>query len=138
MKSLIKSIRDADFEEDKDVLNEVRMGLELFIAGRVLVRYQVKSLSVSFANRVPESENYLSRRSRVLPGSSTIFWHSIIPFDPPVEQFPNKGRITIDCEYSDDSGEDSKPLKEILEFTLAGATPGSRTNWLHVDDSEKA
>lgn len=111
MKSRIKSIRDADFEEDKDVLTEVKVGLELFIAGRVPVRYQVKSLSFSFVNRVPESENYLSGRSRVLPGSSTIFWHSIIPLDPPVEQFPNKGRITIDCEYSDESGEDPKPLK---------------------------
>tara|TARA_R100000963_G_C4625275_1_gene91659 strand:+ start:339 stop:920 length:582 start_codon:yes stop_codon:yes gene_type:complete len=120
------------------LLTGVRVGLELFNAGRVPVRYTVNSLTVSFASRVPESEQYLSRRGQVLPGGSTIFWHSGIPLDPPIGKFPNKGRITIDCEYSDDSGDDTKPLKETIEFTLSGAAPGSRTNWLHVDDAGTA
>jgi hypothetical protein len=131
-----KSTENRECEESEYVLTGIRVGLELFNAGRIPVRYQVKALSVSFANRVPESENYLSRRGQVLPGSSTVFWHSGIPLDPPVQQFPNRGRISIDCEYSDESNEDPKPLKETLEFTLDGAKPGSRTNWLHLDDSE--
>lgn len=129
-----KKKKDDDSEEDNYLLTFVRIGLELFNAGRVPVRYTVNSLAVSFANRVPESENYLSRSGQVLPGGSTIFWHSGIPLDPPIEKFPNKGRITIDCEYSDDSGDAPKPLKETIEFTLSGAAPGSRTNWLHIDD----
>lgn len=113
----------------------VRIGLELHNAGRVPVRYKVNSLTVSFANRLPESEKYLSRGGQVLPGGSTIFWHSGIPLDPPIDKFPNKGRVTIDCEYSDESGHNPKPLKEQIEITLSGAMPGSRINWLHVDDS---
>ncbi len=139
MKSLLsKKAKGNDSEEDEYVLTGVRVDLELFNAGRVPVRYKVNSLSVSFANRVPESENYLSRRGQVLPGGSTVFWHSGIPLDPPIEKFPNKGRIAIDCEYSNDSGDDPKPLKETIEFTLSGATPGSRTNWLHIDDAATA
>lgn len=130
--------KDGDSEDKENVLTGVRVGLELFNAGRVPVRYTVNSLTVSFANRVPESESYLSRRGQVLPGGSTIFWHSGIPLDPPIEKFPNKGRIAIDCEYSDDSGEDPKPLKETIEFTLSGAGPSSRINWLHIDDSAAA
>lgn len=122
-------------EEEEYLLTWVRIGLELVNAGRVPVRYTMNSLAVSFANRVPESENYLSRRGQVLPGGSTIFWHSGIPLDPPIERFPNKGRIIIDCEYTDDSGDDPKPLKETIEFTLNGATPGSRTSWLTIDDA---
>jgi hypothetical protein len=134
-----KKAKSNDSEEEGEcLLTRVRVGLELFNAGRVPVRYKVNNLSVSFANRVPESENYLSRRGQVLPGGSTVFWHSGIPLDPPVEKFPNKGRITIDCEYSDDSGDDPKPLKETIEFTLSGAAPGSRIDWLHIDDSATA
>ncbi|MFH1200346.1 MAG: hypothetical protein V1708_04725 [Candidatus Micrarchaeota archaeon] len=134
-----KKAKNTDSEaEGEYLLTWVRVGLELFNAGRVPVRYKVNNLSVSFANRVPESENYLSRRGQVLPGGSTVFWHSGIPLEPPVEKFPNKGRITVDCEYSDDSGDDPKPLRETIEFTLSGATAGSRTNWLHIDDTETA
>lgn len=120
---------------DYHLLKGLRVGLELFNAGRVPVRYKVNKLSVSFANRVPGSENYLSRSGQVLPGGSTVFWHSGISLEPPIEEFPNKGRITIDCEYSDDSGKGSKPLKETIEFYLSGASPGARTNWLHIDES---
>lgn len=131
-----KNEKAGDSDEGEHLLTGVRVGLELFNAGRVPVRYTVNNLAVSFASRVTESENYLSRRGQVLPGGSTVFWHSGIPLDPPIEKFPSKGRITIDCEYSDDSGDDPKPLKETIEFTLSGAAPGSRTNWLHVDDAE--
>jgi hypothetical protein len=133
-----KKKKGDDAEEDEYVLTGVRVGLELFNAGRVPVRYTVNSLAVSFANRVPESEKYLSRSGQVLSGGSTIFWHCGIPLDPPIEKFPNKGRITIDCEYSDDSGEEPKPLKETVEFTISGAAPGSRTNWLHIDEAPAA
>ncbi len=133
-----KKVEKSDLEEDEYALSWVRVGLELFNAGRVPVRYTVKNLAVSFANRVPESENYLSRRGQVLPGGSTVFWHSGITLDPPINEFPNKGRITIKCEYCDDSGRDPKPLEETIEFRLSGATTGTRTNWLHVDDSEGA
>jgi len=133
-----KTEKDGDSDEGEHLLTGVRVGLELFNAGRVPVRYTVNSLTVSFANRVPELENYLSRRRKVLPGGSTVFWHSGIPLDPPIDKFPNKGRITIDSEYSDDSGDDPKPLKETIEFTLSGAAPGARINWLHVDDAGTA
>jgi len=133
-----KTMEDDDSGEDKYALTGIRIGLELFNAGRVPVRYKMNSLSVSFANRVPESENYLSRSGQVLPGGSTVFWHSGIPLDPPIEKLPKKGRISLDCEYSDDSGSDPKALVETVEFTLSGAAPGSRTNWLHVDDSNQA
>jgi len=134
-----RNVESDDSKENKKyLLDGVRVGLELFNAGRVTVRYKVNKLSVSFANRVPESENYLSRSGQVLPGGSTVFWHSGIPLDPPIDNFPNKGRISIDCEYSDDSGEDSKPLKETIEFTLSSAAPGARMNWLHIDDSSQA
>jgi hypothetical protein len=129
-----KTEPDTPEGDDKFVLSGVRIGLELFNAGRVPVKYKVNSLTVSFANRVPESENYLSRSGKVLPGGSTVFWHSGIPLEPSVDQFPSKGRITFDCEYSDYSGGLSEPLKETIEFTISGAAPGSRTNWLHIDD----
>jgi hypothetical protein len=133
---VISNKNEADVPKSKEeyLLSGIRIGLELFNAGRVPVRYIMKNLTVSFANRVPETENYLSRSGQVLPGSSTIFWHAGIPLDPPVEKFPNKGRIIVYCEYADDSGQNPKPLKETIEFTLSGAAPGSTTNWLHVDD----
>ncbi len=134
-----KPVKKGDAEEEqKYVLTGVRVGLELFNAGRVPIRYKVKNLSATFANRVSEFEKYLSRSGQVLPGGSTVFWHSGIPLKPPVEQFPNKGYISIDCEYSDDSGNNPKPLKEKIEFTLSSAVPSSRINWLHIDDSESA
>jgi hypothetical protein len=135
---LYNNVKGDDLKGGEFVPTGIRLGLELFNAGRVPIRYKVNNLSVSFANRVSDLEKYLSRGGQVLPGSSIVFWHSGIHLDPPITKFPNKGRAVIDCEYSSYFGDDPKLLRETVEFTLDGATPGSRINWLYVDESTKA
>jgi hypothetical protein len=85
-------------------LTAIRVGVELFNAGRVPARYRMRSFRVTFAGRTTDSGTYISRSGRVLPGGSALFWHPIFPLDPPVMKFPTTGRARFEFEYVDDSG----------------------------------
>ena len=93
---------------------------------------------VTFAGRTTDSARFLSRGGRILPGSSTTFWHSSVPLDPPVTAFPSTGRVKFVFEYGDDQGRATREIAEAIAYTVDGAAPGSRTNWLFVDESQTA
>ena len=116
----------------------VRIGVELFNAGRVPVRYKLRSFNVTLSGRTTDSPSFISRGGRVLPGSSTIFWHSSIPLDPPLTTFPATGRACVEFEYSDESGSDPKTISELVEYRVDGSAPGSRISWLNIDEPAAA
>lgn len=120
------------------ILKWIRVGVVLFNAGRVPLQYKVDKCEVSFVQRIADSEKYLSKGSIILPGSSASFWHPGITLSPPIEKFPNNGRIKIALSYSDINGQYTQQLEEIIEYTLSGATPGSKIDWLHVDESQES
>lgn len=126
---------DPSEKQNEVLLKGIRIGLELFNAGRVTVQYKVKKLLVSFANRVNDQESYLSRGARVLPGSSSVFWHPGIRLNLPIKDLPKKGKVTLDCQYSDESGLNRKPLKVTIEFNISSNEGKLRTNWLLVEES---
>jgi hypothetical protein len=119
-------------------LTSVGVGIELCNAGRVPITYSMKSLRVTYSGRLTDAGAYLSRGGLVLPGSSMHFWSTPVALDPPVTTFPGIGRITCVFEYwrSDDTAR--RELKAEIEYTLAGAAPGSATNWIFVDEPPAA
>jgi hypothetical protein len=116
-------------------LSAVTIAIELQNAGRVVLNYRMRAMSVTFAGRTSDIQQYLSRGGIVLPGSSTHFWHPALALDPPVSTFPAKGRVHCDFEYWHDP--DAKPavLKATIEYTIAGCALGSATHWIFVDES---
>jgi hypothetical protein len=112
----------------------IHVGVELFNAGRVPVRYDVLSMRLTFANRSTPSEQFLSRGGTVLPGSSVIFWHSGMPLDPPLATFPAIGRVRCELDYGRKSAPEREALLATLEFRLSDPTPGQPLFWLYVDE----
>jgi hypothetical protein len=113
----------------------IRVGMELFNAGRVPVKYKVKSSSVKFANQGTSFGQFLSHGGRVLPGASTFFWHPTLSLKPPVSTFPNNGRACFEYEYCDESGRQQHLIRETLEYTVSRAEDGSFVSgWLNVDE----
>lgn len=130
----VRGLRVEVVSIDQVRIASVVIGMELFNAGRVPVRYKVKSFSVRFANHYASTGEFLSRGGRVLPGASTTFFHSGLPLDPPVSTFPAKGRVCFEYEYSDESGRQQRPMVETIEYTLAGPAPGAPVTWRNVDE----
>jgi hypothetical protein len=114
-------------------LATVRVGMELFNAGRVPARYNLKSISVKFANQQTSSGQFLSRGGRVLPGASTIFWHPALSLNPPISMFPTKGDVRFEYEYSDESGRQLRSVVEKVDYTIAATQSGFQVHWLNVD-----
>jgi hypothetical protein len=114
-------------------LASIRVGVELFNAGRVPVKYEAKSFSVWFANQGMTSGQFVSRGGRVLPGASTFFWHPTLPLNPPVSTFPANGHIRFEYEYSDESGGQLRPTTERVNYTIE---PHFRISWgQNVDEA---
>lgn len=114
----------------------VRVGVELFNAGRVPVRYRMKAMSVTFAGRATDAAQFLSKGGRILPGASTVFWHATVPLDPPVAVFPGSGRVVCAFDYGEDGASASREISETIAYTADGTAPGSRISWLYVDGSQ--
>ena len=111
-----------------------RIGIELFNAGRPPVRYRMRSISLTFAGQSKTVGQFISRGGRILPGSSTVFWHPTIALAPAVHEFPASGRPHFEFEYSNEADTNMHLLADTVEYTLSGATPGSRLEWLNVGD----
>jgi len=115
-------------------LTSLKAGIELFNAGRVPLRYRMKALRLTCAGRSTDTGAYLSKGGMVLPGSSTHFWTTPVVLDPPVASFPTSGRISCVFEYWRNEDTTIHELKAELEYTVSGATVGSATHWVFVDD----
>jgi hypothetical protein len=114
-------------------LESIRVGIELFNAGRVPVKFKVKSISVALANQLTSTGEFASSGGRVLPGASTIFWHPTLTFKPALSTFPANGNVRFDYEYSDELGGQLQSITEKLTYTLSATQSGFYVNWLHVD-----
>jgi hypothetical protein len=90
-------------QDNQPGIPSISVGIELYNAGRVPVRYKTRSVALTFANRTTKSGEFLSRGGSVLPGAVSVFWLEM-PLQPPVSTFPAVGRVQFEFEYSDDLG----------------------------------
>ena len=116
----------------------VRVGTELYNAGRVPLRYRMRSMRLTFGGRTTDATSFLSRGGRILPGSSIVFWHSSLALEPPISTWPTTGRVQFEFEYSDEFGSKVQTNADTVEYTVSGVAPGSRVNWLSVDNGPTA
>ncbi len=119
-------------------ITSVQVAIELYNAGRVPLSYRMRSLGLTFAGRIGDASNYLSMGGTVLPGCSTFFWYTPLTLDPPIGNFPSKGRIRGVVEYWHTDESKPRELRIHLEYVIAGANPGSPTNWLFIDGNPDA
>jgi hypothetical protein len=113
----------------------IRIAIELFNAGRVPVRYKVKSCSVAFANQeISGQPQFRSHVGKVLPSASRIFFHPGLSLNPPVSTFPATGRIRFEYEYSDESDRQPHSIVEKIEYTVYAAAVGlARVTWHNIE-----
>jgi hypothetical protein len=114
-------------------LTSIRVGMELFNAGRVPVNFKANFIAVKLGNNYTRTGEFASRGGRVLPGASTIFWHPALALNPPITTFPVSGDVHFGYEYMDESGGQPRSIAEKLTFTVSPTTSGFYVNWLHVD-----
>jgi hypothetical protein len=115
-------------------LASIRVGMELFNAGRVPVRYKMKSISVALGQQRAITGEFASTGSRILPGSSSVVWHpNVLTFNPPISTFPVNGEARFEYEYSDDSGRQSQKIVEKVTYSVCASQSDTYVDWLHVD-----
>jgi hypothetical protein len=111
-------------------LTSIHLGVELFNAGRVLVKYEVKSFSVQLGSNAMSGQ-LAFRGGRILPGASIFLWHPILPLSPPMP-VPANGHVRFNYEYSDDSGGQLRSTTERVNFIIE---PPLNITWQHVDEA---
>jgi hypothetical protein len=103
-------------------ISAIRVGIELFNAGRVPVKYQVMSFAVSLADKYIQIGDFGS--GRVLPGASSVSWRPQLDFHPPIVGFPANGEVTFAYEYSDELNGQPRATTEKLEYTISETPAG--------------
>ena len=112
-------------------ISAIRVGIELFNAGRVPVKYQVKSFAISLANQYIKTGDFGS--GRVLPGASSISWRPQWDFSLPIVEFPANGEVSFEYEYSDELSGKLRATIEKLEYTISETpTGGLDVSWRNV------
>ena len=114
----------------------IKIGVELFNAGKVMATYEMKSMTVTCANRVTDPR-FLSRRGSILPGSSTVFWYDALKFEPQLDKFPAEGHLS--CEFAVGSGSallrHQSYIKASYKFVIQPNDVNSfQFQWFSVDD----
>jgi hypothetical protein len=117
-------------------LTSVRVGLELFNAGRVPILYEMDSITVAVGGQSKTNGRFVSRGGRVLPGSSVVFWHLGTILDPPLTSFPAKGEVRFSFAYRGEADSANRHLNHAVEFVLQGPNVGDRVSWLNSDMAE--
>jgi hypothetical protein len=120
-------------DQPTQTITSLRVGMELFNAGRVPVKHTVKSFSVSCANQRVITGEFHSRGGRVLPGASTFYWHPVFLLEPPVTTLPVDGEVRFEYEYSDELGGQPDLAIDKLVYTISLAPSGFHVRWLNVD-----
>lgn len=124
----------AELHVEQDAPGKVvgaRIGVELFNAGRVPVRYELSEMRVTFEGRTVDPCKFVSRSDTILPGSSTLFRYQAIKLDPPLERFPMNGRLSCRFWYGTPANPRAYTLDRVLEFSIFG---DNRVTWVNVDD----
>jgi hypothetical protein len=116
----------------QQTVTSIRVGMELFNAGRVPVKYRMKSISVTFANQHTSSGQFVGR-GRVLPGSSLVFWHPSLVLNPPISTFPASGDVHFEYEYSDESWRQLQSIVEKVTYAVSATQSGFQYTWLNVE-----
>ncbi len=61
-------------QDSQPGMPSISVGIELYNAGRVPVRYKTRSVALTFANRTTKFGEFVSRGGSVLPGAVGVFW----------------------------------------------------------------
>ncbi len=120
-------------QDSQPGMPSISVGIELYNAGRVPVRYKTRSVALTFANRTTKFGEFVSRGGSVLPGAVGVFWLEM-PLQPPVSTFPAVGRVQFEFEYSDDLGRQERSIKGTVEYTLSSTEPRTPVFWRNVDE----
>ena len=95
----------------------IKVGIELFNAGRFPVKYYIKSFAVALADEYMMVGDF--RGGRVHPGASTTVWREQWDFRRPISTFPAKGRVEFTYAYSDELGQQEPTTTEKLEYIIS-------------------
>ena len=120
-------------QDSQPGMPSISVGIELYNARRVPVRYKTRSVALTFANRTTKFGEFVSRGGSVLPGAVGVFWLEM-PLQPPVSTFPAVGRVQFEFEYSDDLGRQERSIKGTVEYTLSSTEPRTPVFWRNVDE----
>jgi hypothetical protein len=105
-------------------LASIKVGIELFNAGRIPVKFKVKRIAVTVANQQLSTGEFAPSSGRVLPGASTIFWQpTTLTLNPPISTFPANGDVRFDYEYSDELGGQLQSVSEAMDYTVSPSQP---------------
>jgi hypothetical protein len=96
-------------------ISAIRVGIELFNAGRVPVKYQVTSFAISLADQYIKIGDFGG--GRVLPGASSMSWRPQWDFIPPIVTFPANGEVSFEYEYSDELSGKPRATDILRRFT---------------------
>ena len=112
VRDLRVKIREHGDAQPPLAITSIQVGIELFNAGRVPVKFRVKSFAISLANHYIKTADFAG--GRVLPGASTMFWPPEWDFNPPFVAFPANGKVEFECDYSDELGGQPRSTTEKL------------------------
>lgn len=112
----------------------VRIGLRFRNPGRVLIRYQVKNIRITFSGATVDNPKFELMGGIIYPDDETMFWYGAIQ-NVDISAMPKKGIAEYEVEYrSIEKGKVFYSSRKI-EYTINSIEPFDM-DWLYLEEQD--
>ncbi len=123
--------------DKNDGLEKTRLKIGLIFRnpGKVLIRYEVKSLRLTFGGQTIDNPQFATRGGSIYPEEETLFWYGTIP-NVDMSALPRTGFVEYVVEYSDALEQETVTTTKRVQYTINSLKPFD-FDWIWIDQHEE-
>ena len=121
-------------EQRADSKAAVRIGLILSNPGRVLVKYVMKTIRITFSGVTLDKPQFQLMGGTIFPNDETVFWYGTIK-DIKITEMPKQGIVEYEIEYFSIAKKRKFTSKRTIEYTILSIEPFD-IEWLYLEEKD--
>lgn len=122
------------FAKKSDGQTHLRVGIIFRNPGKVPIRYDVKSMRVTFGGQTIDDPKFATRGGEIYPDDETIFWYGTI-LNVNMSNLPCPGVLQYEIDYSDMLKKETVTTKKKIQYTFNSLDPPN-FDWIYQPEED--
>ena len=131
---LFKVFVDPSDKNDGLEKTHLKIGIIFRNPGKVLIRYEVKSLRLTFGGQTIDNPQFATRGGSIYPEEEALFWYGTIP-NVDMSALPRTGSLEYVVEYSDALEQGTVTTTKRVQYTIHSLKPVD-FDWIYQHEED--
>jgi len=118
----------------KPTKGSVKIGLIFRNPGKVLIKYKVESIYITFSGVTLDDPTFKSSGGVIYPNDQTVFWYALIP-NIDISSLPKTGMVEYEVTYSASNKSRLYKTMRKIQYTLNSVDPYN-IDWLYLEEKD--